>query len=92
MFMAFTILACVGGVASTQFPADQIKAIVNTHNNFRSQLAKGTYKSRAGVTFAAATNVQTMVWNNTLAKSASTCAGTSPGLKHSGAVGVDENL
>ncbi|CAJ0573923.1 unnamed protein product, partial [Mesorhabditis spiculigera] len=75
-----------------QFPTAQQTDIVAQHNSFRSTLAKGQYKAKSGAVFAAATNMQRMIWNSSLAAASSAYADTCPGLVHSRAEGVGENL
>ncbi|CAJ0571663.1 unnamed protein product, partial [Mesorhabditis spiculigera] len=86
------LIALLGAASAVVFPTAQQTEIMNVHNNFRSNLSKGTYKAKDGTVFAKATNMRQMVWNSTLATKASAYANTCPGLKHSGAAGVGENL
>ncbi|CAJ0933863.1 unnamed protein product, partial [Mesorhabditis belari] len=52
--------------------------ILNRHNVFRSNLARGLYKAKSGFTFAKATNMRKLVWNYTLVLEAATYAETCP--------------
>ncbi|CAJ0573985.1 unnamed protein product, partial [Mesorhabditis spiculigera] len=92
VLLCFGLVALLGVASAILFPAAQQKQILQVHNGLRSNLSRGIYKSKDGTTFAQATNMRTMVWNNTIAKISSAYASKCPGLKHSGTAGLGENI
>uniref|UniRef100_A0A8R1DUE7 SCP domain-containing protein n=1 Tax=Caenorhabditis japonica TaxID=281687 RepID=A0A8R1DUE7_CAEJA len=90
MQYSLILLALFVAGSFAQFSSTAQQAIVDAHNNLRSQIAKGTYVAK-GTKKQSGADILKLKWDSSIGTSAQNYANTCP-TGHSGAAGLGENI